>query len=330
MGKIKLSIDDQIEDMKRKGISFTLCPETEARKFLKNNTYYFKLKAYERNYSNDNKDHMYRNLDFEHLKELSKIDMYLRKMILDMCLDIEHVLKTRLVYDCTINSETDGFDFVSSFLDNNYPIVKAIIDKAKGKSICSDLAAHYWDNEAEILKPMPLWVIVELISFGDFVKLYTFYHQTYKRFPDYSNYLGAIKYLRNASAHSNCLIYSLKKRPEFSKTQLVMNSLSRANRLINEATRIHKMSIPVIHDFVTLLLVYNDLLDTPQNRNMKDRKMQELRYFFLDQNGRILRKSSYFSNNSTLTEAYYFICNVLRFIDNESQKPKHKRLLKTN
>lgn len=143
MGKIKLSIDDQIEDMKRKGISFTLCPETEARKFLKNNTYYFKLKAYERNYSNDNKDHMYRNLDFEHLKELSKIDMYLRKMILDMCLDIEHVLKTRLVYDCTINSETDGFDFVSSFLDNNYPIVKAIIDKAKGKSICSDLAAHY-------------------------------------------------------------------------------------------------------------------------------------------------------------------------------------------
>ena len=31
MGKIKLSIDDQIEDMKRKGISFTLCPETEAR-----------------------------------------------------------------------------------------------------------------------------------------------------------------------------------------------------------------------------------------------------------------------------------------------------------
>lgn len=331
MEKMKLSINDQIEDMKAKGISFSLCSETNAKKFLQNNTYYFKLKVYEKNYSNDNKEHRYKNLDFEYLKELSKIDMYLRKIILDMCLDIEHVLKTRIIYDCTTNPDTDGFDIVREYLDRNYLIEKAIKDKASAKSVCSSLAAHYWNKEDGTLKPMPLWVIVELISFGDFVNLYTFYYQTYtKRYPDYSRYLGAIKYLRNASAHSNCLIYSLKKVPDFSKTQQVMLTLSRANKLISEQTRVHKMSVPVLHDFITLLLVYNDLLNTPYNKSMKEKKMQEIRHFFLDEDGRIRTKSKYFSNNATLTEAYYFVCNVLKFIDNEEHNPRRKRLLKTN
>lgn len=230
MSKVKLSIADQIEDMKSKGISFTYCTEEDAQRFLQYNTYYFKLKAYENNYSNDNKEHKYRDLDFEYLKELSKIDMSLRKMILDMCLDIEHILKTRLIYDSTINSDTDGFDIVRDFLNENYSVEKSIIDKAKGKSVCASLAAHYWDSEEESLKPMPVWVIVELISFGDFIKLYTFYYQRYHRFPDYSRYLGAINFLRNASAHSNCLIHSLKKQRDFSKTQQVMLTLSRAKK----------------------------------------------------------------------------------------------------
>lgn len=67
MDKKKLSIDEQITDMKEKGITFSLCSEADARKFLQNNTYYFKLKAYAGVYSNDNKKQVFRNLDFEHL-----------------------------------------------------------------------------------------------------------------------------------------------------------------------------------------------------------------------------------------------------------------------
>lgn len=314
----------------KKGITFDICNERDARKFLQNNTYYFKLKAYEKNYSNDNREHRYRNLDFEYIKELSKIDTYLRKMILDMCLDIEHILKTRLIDDCTKNTESDGFDIVTIFLDENYATVKSIKDKAKGKSMCSALAARYYDQDTDCLKPMPIWIIVELISFGEFINLYTLYYQTYHRCHDYSRYLGAIKYLRNASAHSNCLIHSLKKQEDFFKTKPVMQTLSRAHKIINDQTRAHKMSVPVIHDFVTLLLVYNDLLDTPSNKKMRERKMNEIRHFFLDTDGRILSKAEYFKTNATLSEAYHFICSVLKFIENEDHKPKRKRLLKTN
>ena len=109
-----------------------------------------------------------------------------------------------------------------------------------------------------------------------------------------------------------------------------MEALSKADKLISESTRSHKMSVPVIHDFVTLLLVYNDLLDRPQNRRMKDRRMQEVRHFFLEEDGRIMSKGQLFSENAILTEAFYFICNVLKFIDNQGHKSKNKRLLKTN
>ena len=329
MAKTKLSIDEQIADMKSKGIRFELCNEADAKKFLSNNTYYFKLKAYEKNYSNDNKEHVYKDLDFEHIKELSKIDMYLRKLILDMCLDIEHILKTRLIYDCTINPDTDGYDIVKSFLAHNYLVEKSIKDKAKGNSACSDLASKYVDDDDNLL-PMPIWTIVELLSFGDFISLYTFYYQTYKgRFPEYSRYLGSIRYLRNASAHSNCLIHSLRKKSGFSKTQQVMLTLSRAKH-INEKTRLHKMSIPVVHDFVTLLLVYFDLLNTPHNRSMRSHKMEELHSFFFDEDGRLRSKGKILSSNDTLLESYQFICSVIKFIENETHKPNAGKLLKTN
>lgn len=40
----KLSIPQQIEDMKKRGIAFEICTEAEARKFLSENNYYFKLR----------------------------------------------------------------------------------------------------------------------------------------------------------------------------------------------------------------------------------------------------------------------------------------------
>lgn len=328
MEKRKLSIDEQIEDMQEKGIAFDICSIDDAKKYLMHNTYYFKLKVYEKNYSNDNRERKYRNLDFEYLKELSKLDMHIREMVLDMCLDIEHVLKTRLVYDCTINPDTDGFDFVQRFLNEDYSRQKKILDRAKGNTVSSSLAANYVMDDGT-LKPIPVWVIVELLSFGDFVNLYTNYHQTYKRYPDYSRYMGSIKYLRNASAHNNCLIGFLKKKHGFKKTFEVMQTLSRAKKISGQ-TRDHKMSVPVVHDFVTLLLVYNDLLSVKQNRNMRSRKMDVIKTFFLRPDGRGRKHANYFDTNATLREAFQFICDVLVFIENEGKNPRSRKLLKTN
>ena len=39
--KKKLTIDEQIEDLKRKGVAFNIMNEDEAKKFLRYNNYYF-------------------------------------------------------------------------------------------------------------------------------------------------------------------------------------------------------------------------------------------------------------------------------------------------
>ena len=41
--KKKLTIDEQIADLKEKGVIFNIMNEEEAKKFLRYNNYYFKL-----------------------------------------------------------------------------------------------------------------------------------------------------------------------------------------------------------------------------------------------------------------------------------------------
>ena len=113
--KKKLTIEEQIEDLKKKGIGFNIIDEGEAKKFLRYNNYYFKLKSYARNYPINPRNGKYVNLEFAYLIELSKLDMYLRKIILGMCLDLEHILKTRMLYDISRNEKEDGYHIVKKY-----------------------------------------------------------------------------------------------------------------------------------------------------------------------------------------------------------------------
>ena len=76
-----LSIDELIEHMKQKGITFKEVSESDAKEFLQKNNYYMKLAAYRANYEkcpSGKREGQYKKLDFGYLKELSTIDMYLR------------------------------------------------------------------------------------------------------------------------------------------------------------------------------------------------------------------------------------------------------------
>ena len=112
--KEKLNTAKQIEHMKNKGIQFTIEDEAYAENYLTNNTYYFKLKAYEKLYnkspSGENKD-KYINLEFAYLRDLATIDSLLRKKILSIAIDIEHYLKVKLLNDFNISPE-DGYEII--------------------------------------------------------------------------------------------------------------------------------------------------------------------------------------------------------------------------
>jgi abortive infection bacteriophage resistance protein len=123
-----------------------------------------------------------------------------------------------------------------------------IIQKANSYNFTSNLAdKHVTDEEFSV------WNLVELLSFGKFVELYTMYYQEYTS-PNYSDYLQSIKFLRNA--------------------------LAKAKKEISEHARVKYMAYPVFHDFVALLFVYNDILKESANRTMRNRTMNELRISF--------------------------------------------------
>lgn len=46
----KLTIEDQVAYMKNKGITFDHCSEKDAVRFLQESTYFFKVKAFDKNY----------------------------------------------------------------------------------------------------------------------------------------------------------------------------------------------------------------------------------------------------------------------------------------
>lgn len=82
--KPKLTSEEQINHLKEKGVKFSLCTEEEAQNYLDYNNNYFKVSSFRKNYSKipyGNNTGMYKNLEFEYLKDLAIIDMTLRYII---------------------------------------------------------------------------------------------------------------------------------------------------------------------------------------------------------------------------------------------------------
>ena len=296
----KLSIEDQIADMQKKGITFEKVGIPEAKRFLRENNYYFKLKAYGRNYDKYTatiKKGQYINLDFAYLQELSTIDMHLRKMILSMALDIEHALKVQMLYDLSVNPDENGYDIVEEYLEADYVRIKTLHDKI-GKSATSDLIQKHAADDDKYA----LWELVEVISFGDFIDLYQLYYSKYPSRADYSSYLWSIKFLRNAAAHNNCLINSLKApyNVRLHKNKDILFQVSRI-KAISEKSRKTWMQNPVVHDFIILVYVY---LNVIKSDGLKKHGIQELKWLFDD---RMVKNSEYFEKNTSIRECYTFV-----------------------
>ena len=101
MLKSKYSIDEQLKNLEDKNVQFNIMSKEEAREYLQNNTYYFKLKSYEKSFEYNVSKNQYINLEFAYLVELSKLDMYLRELIIRISLHTEHFLKVKLIDDLT-------------------------------------------------------------------------------------------------------------------------------------------------------------------------------------------------------------------------------------
>ncbi len=290
-----LTSQQLIEHMKNKGISFELISETDAKDFLEKHNYYMKLAAYRENYqkypNSSKRAGQYINLDFAYLQELSTIDRHLRYQILQMCLDIEHFLKVALLNAIENNPNEDGYCIVRNFIANtsNNRVLTTI--RSHKSNYCRELIDKYDPD-------FPVWVFVELISFGDLVHLCSFYTDQYGATIGDRILLNSVRDIRNACAHSNCLINKLKpngNRPHSS----VVNRVKLVPG-ISESSRDKKLKNSCIYDYVCMLYAYNEIVSSSESRKKAYQQVKELF------EGRMLRHSDWFSKNTLITSSYEF------------------------
>jgi len=305
MRKEKLNLDEQIQHMESKGIKFTIVDKESAKKFLENNTYYFKIKAYSKNFEKYNdgiNKGKYVNLEFAYLKDLSTLDMYIRKFIIKMSLDIEHFLKVKLIKDFTNNDKEDGYNIVKEFL-NVHSMIRDNINIKSNNSTCKYLIEKYNDNFA-------LWNVIEVLTFGEFINLYRFYYSYYQNDEEikFSNFLLSIKFLRNAAAHNNCLLNGMKKpysqiiTPNMEITKFVSKIPSMTKELRGQKLKNH-----IVHDFIISVYVFNNVVTS---KEIKCNTMEELKELF---ENRFLKHKEYYEKVNILIENYKFVKKIIDY-----------------
>lgn len=208
-----LTIEQQIEHLKQKGVAFELCSEEEAADYLRDKCNFFKLASYRKlfsKYEGGPRDGRYVDLDFGQLRLLAALDQELRHALLGMTLDIEHFQKVTLLREMEDRGE-DGYAIVADYMaslttaNREYRLREL---KMSGRSpYSSNLYAKYSGD-------MPAWAFLELTSFGTLIDFVRFCARRWDdRRLEASHYdLKRVKSVRNCAAHGSCLINCFAER----------------------------------------------------------------------------------------------------------------------
>lgn len=304
-----LDISGQISHLKGKGIKFEYISEKSAREYLERNNNYFRLRAYRKNFRKHpdgiNKD-KYIDLDFAMLVDLSVIDMRLRYVLLTLVLDVEHFAKVRLLKAITDYNE-DGYQIVEDYFNslketdclsnsNRYETLHAELDRNKDNPYCGGIIEKYNGS-------YPIWAFVEIIPMGSFIRFYEFCANRLgdKDLLNIVFLLKTVKDLRNAAAHSNCIIYDMgtqdaKYKPNYAMLQKLssISKTTRQKKLGNERTR-----------QITTLLYTHSFLVTSEG--VSERAKNDL----LEIIKRMKRNSSYYANNDVIKSNFSFFEKVV-------------------
>ena len=116
----KLKVSEQIERLASNGVKFNIISRENAKEALSETNNYFKLTAYRKSFEIGT-DGKYVDLEFAYLKDLSKIDMFLRYCLLEMSLDIEHFGKAKFMSYFTDQPEEYGYSIIQEHINSKEP-----------------------------------------------------------------------------------------------------------------------------------------------------------------------------------------------------------------
>ena len=317
--KPKKDVKEIIKKMKKdKGITFKYTDEQNAEEFLSSINNYLRTASYRKNYSkytNGPNVGKYIGLDFSYLVELSIIDMHYRFMVQKMCSDIEHSICVQLIKDIEENEDKDGYDVARAFLESHKGELNKIASMMTAAHP-SDLLSKYFTIECDEkgyhkiqnYDDCPIWVLLELLSFGSIINLYAEYYQSQIEPQIPIKILNLVRSLRNSSAHNNCLLYNLN--PDTTISPREMNEFIKELGEFTTSQRQKKLSSRVVLEFVALIYVYDKVV----KGKVKKHRYKELESLI---NGRMREKAYFFKGNDLIISTYRFIQKLTKIIIQE-------------
>jgi len=301
--KKKLIFSEMIDHLESKGVLFNVIKKDAALRILEETNYYYKLTAYKKNFQKNHND-KYVNLEFAYLYDLSTIDMRLRYITLQMCLDIEHALKVKILRDITNNDQEDGYVIVADFLSTHKLSIEECMPGSNSKT-------HYNDTLIRRHRGQPaVWIIFETMTFGQFSRFVEFYKfrngMKDPYYKDISEVIRYIKNIRNAAAHSHPVIMDVAQSRN-DRTSRVITSFVKDIPTISSKMRNNKLRNRKVHDLVALLFTYNQYITSA---GMKSHRYQDIG----DLLQRCKRNQEFYTKNNSLTSVHDFFSKIIDFI----------------
>lgn len=147
----------------------------------------------------------------------------------------------------------------------------------------------------------PIWVLCEILTFGEFTRLFDFYYGNFA--PISSSVLGLVRSLRNGAAHNNCILANLSHGTSYPPREI--NDYVRNMKSISTSQRQKKLSCRPMLEFVSLLYTYEKVVTSKVKRH----RTNEVKWLFFD---RMVEKKAYFKDNDLIRSNYDFANKVLK------------------
>ena len=216
--KPKLNSKELIELLKSKNIKFNIISESDAIIYLNEKNNYYNITSYKNNFLKypspaGKYEGMYLNLDFAYLIDLANVDYMVRRILYYVISSTEHYLKIRILKLIDIVGD-NGYTLVNLYLEKDFggerKVHNSILSKV-GDEYYKKIFSKYDIDKDTKLKNIPIWEFIEIISFGELIKLYEFLCDIYKlnKEKPYVFILRQVRKLRNAVYHNTNILVDL-------------------------------------------------------------------------------------------------------------------------
>lgn len=246
------SIDNQLEKLKERNITIDEHEEEETKKILERNNYYNVINAYKDPFLEEKyKD----GTTIKEIYNLYKFDKNISKLFFGYLLTIEGVAKTVISdifsekyghkhylnkenFDYSINLNQLSDSKKISILKKNNEIkdlIKKLTRYIENETFAAPYIIHYKTKHEYV----PLWVLVNVLTFGDIAKFYKYMKQSERdkaahrlslnkriNSKEMDNFFSVIGDFRNKSAHGQRFYTIQTKNERGIRYKLVFNDIS--------------------------------------------------------------------------------------------------------